>query len=256
MSRFKTVLVAALVGALACPNTFAGGGITGGSTEITQLLNNAELVSGVAKQAATVSQLAQSYVVQYNTLKEQILAGLKIGNLSLQDVVQIQSNFSNYQDSLKTLGLDLGSFQNTIQLRNTEAQLQNLTLLQYVQRQSSLIANGNAQAAARVQREQALAQQITSDIQLVRQYQAQIPATEGIHASTQLMNGQMNLLLQQMTRLVQLTSEAQGSDRAAAIAKEANDRQTARSIAEQIISNESALRSRNQQVIDGMRVGQ
>jgi conjugal transfer/entry exclusion protein len=254
MSKVIRIVFVLLSCASAVLSTSArAGAMTGGATEVTQILNNVELVASVSKQAATVSQLAQSYVVHYQTLQQQILAGLKLNGLSLGDVMQIKSNYENYQNSLRSLGVDLGTFQNTINVRNTEAKLQNLSLLQYVQRQDQLIRNGNAQAAARVQREAAEAQQIASDIELVRSLGNKVPATEGVHGATQLMNSQMNVLLQQMTRLVRLTSEAQGSDRAAAMSKEANDRESARAIADQIISNENAIRARNQQMIEGMR---
>ncbi len=254
MSRFTRmlcVLIAAIM--LVHIPARAGGGMTGGSTEVTQILNNLQLIDSVAKQAATVAQLAQSYVVQYQTLQQQILSGLKLPGINLGDVLQIQSNFQGYQNSLKTLGVDLTTFQNTINVRNTEAKLQNLTLQEYVQRQTQLIQNGNAQAAARVQREASEAQQIANDINLVRAFGDKIPNTEGVHGSTQLLNSQMNVLLQQMTRLVRLTSEAQGSDKAAAISKEANDREAARAVADQIIQRENAIRTRNQQMIEGMR---
>ena len=64
-----------------------GGGLGAGATEITQIMNNAELIASVQKQAAMVSTLAQSYIVQYNQLREQITAGVKIGGVSLGDVL-------------------------------------------------------------------------------------------------------------------------------------------------------------------------
>lgn len=237
---------------LMLPLTGTAGAMTGGATEITQILNNVELAAGVAKQAQTVSQLAASYVVQYNQLREQLLAGAKIGNLSISDVTRMKSDMENYQRALQGLGADLGSFQNTINVRSTEARLQNLSLQDYIARESQRVQQGNDHAKARVQREIAQAEQIKQDITLVRTLGDRIQHTEGVHGSTQLLNSQMNLMLQQMTRLVSLTSEAQGSDKAAALAKETADREASKAVSDQIISNEAAIRQRNRLMIDGM----
>jgi conjugal transfer/entry exclusion protein len=229
-----------------------GGGLGAGATEITQIMNNTELIASVQQQAATVSKLAQSYIVQYNQLREQITAGVKIGGVSLGDVLKMQSDMAAYQTALKKLGTDLSGFQNTIDSRSIEAKLQNLSLKDYISRESQRVQSGNDQAKARVQREIAQAEQIKADITTVRSLGSKIEGTEGVHSATQLLNAQMNVMLQQMTRLVSLTSEAQGSDKAAAIAKEAADREAARAVADQVISNEAAIRNRNRTMIDGM----
>lgn len=250
LRKLHGLLVAILC--LMLPLTGTAGAMTGGATEITQILNNVELAAGVAKQAQTVSQLAASYVVQYNQLREQLLAGAKIGNLSISDVTRMKSDMENYQRALQGLGADLGSFQNTINVRSTEARLQNLSLQDYIARESQRVQQGNDHAKARVQREIAQAEQIKQDITLVRTLGDRIQHTEGVHSSTQLLNSQMNLMLQQMTRLVSLTSEAQGSDKAAALAKETADREASKAVSDQIISNEAAIRQRNRLMIDGM----
>jgi conjugal transfer/entry exclusion protein len=251
--RFATVTVAGLLLALQSAPTLAnGGGLGGGATEFTQMLNNGELIASVAKQAQTVRTLAESYVVQYNQLREQLLAGAKIGGLSLGDVMKMQADMTAYQNSLRALGADLASFKNTIDTRTIEAKLQNLSLQDYVAREAQKVQNGNEQAKARIQREAAQAEQIKVDINTVRTLGAKIEGTEGVHSATQLLNAQMNVMLQQMTRLVALTNEAQGSDKAAALAKEAADREAARAVSDQIIQNEAAIRNRNRTMIDGM----
>lgn len=241
-----------LLGLYTSPSRANGGGMSAGATEFTQMLNNGELIASVAKQAQTVRTLAESYVVQYNQLREQLLAGAKIGGLSLGDVMKMQADMTAYQNSLKSLGADLATFKNTIDTRTIEARLQNLSLQDYVAREAQKVQNGNEQAKARIAREAAQAEQIKADINTVRTLGAKIEGTEGIHSAAQLLNAQMNVMLQQMTRLVALTNEAQGSDKAAALAKEAADREAARAASDQIIQNEAAIRNRNRAMIDGM----
>lgn len=252
MSKLFRSLIVSVCSFALCLAPAHAGGMTGGALEVTQIMNNFQLTAQVSQQIKTVQQLVQSYYVQYNTLLEQIKSGLKIGGLSIGDIMKIKSDIEGYQNALKGLGKDLTSFSKTIDIRNVEAKLQKLTLQEYVQREQQLIQRGNAEAKARLQREITQADQIKADIALVKSLGAKIDATEGVHGATQLLNSQMNVMLQQITRLVSLTSEAQGSDKAAAIAKELNERQTARSVAEQIIANEVAQKARNKTMIDGM----
>lgn len=249
--RWMRVLVIAV---LVVPATgHCMGGMTGGATEITQLMNNGELIAQVGQQAKTVKQLADSHVVIYKQLLEQIQSGVKISGLSIADAMKMRTDMDAYQTSLQALGLDLNGYSRTIDARITEARLQNLSLQDYVLRENRLVESGNALARARLARERAQAEQIKQDIFMVRDLGRLVPQTPGVHGATQLLNSQMNLLLQQMTRMVALTSEAQGTDKAEALEKELANRAAARSIAEQIISNEASTKQRQRQLIGSMR---
>jgi conjugal transfer/entry exclusion protein len=253
MSRARTRACCLLVSALVASEGHAEGGLTGGATELTQLMNNGELISQVAQQAKTVKQLADTHVVNYNQLLELIRSGQSMTGLPRSDVMKLATDMDAYQRALKTLGFDLNGYLSVLDTRITEARLQNLSLQDYVQRERLRVQGGNDLAKARLAREVAQAAQIKQDIVTVRDLGAAVGSTPGMHAATQLLNAQMNLMLQQMTRMVALTSEAQGSDKAAAMAAEAANRAAARSLAEQIISNETAMKQRNRQLIDGMR---
>lgn len=242
------------VGVIVAPSDGqAMGGFGGGATEITQLMNNFELISQVSQQTKTVKQLADSHIVINKQLLEQIRSGARLNGLSVADVMKMRTDMDAYQSGLQVLGMDLKGFSKTIDARLIEARLQNLSLQDYVVRENRLVQNGNALAIARLARERAQAEQIKQDIFTVRDLGRLVPQTPGVHAATQLLNSHMNLMLQQMTRLVALTSEAQGSDKAEAIEKEMAARAAARSIAEQIIRNEAATKQRQRQLIESMR---
>ena len=253
MSSHRLRCAGTLVAALTAAAVNAEGGMTGGALEITQLLNNGELVTQVAQQAKTVKQLADTHVVNLNQLTELLRAGQKMNGLARSDVMKLAVDMDAYQGALKVLGIDLKGYSTALDTRITEARLQNLSLQAYVQRERSRVQGGNDLAKARLAREVAQAAQIKQDIVTVRDLGAAVSSTPGMHGATQLLNAQMNLMLQQMTRLVALTSEAQGSDKAAAIAAEAANRVAARSLAEQIISNEAAMKQRHRQLVDSMR---
>lgn len=71
---FAAILVA---GALSSPAAFAGGGATGGATEVTQMLNNGLLAKQLGEQTAMVAQevmTATNTLNQYKTMLEDMKA--------------------------------------------------------------------------------------------------------------------------------------------------------------------------------------
>lgn len=228
-------------------------GVTGGATEVTQLLNNFQLIAQVYEQVRTVSELVTSNIHLYNQLKEQIRAGLSIGGVSLGDVLKLKSDLESYQTAIKKLGADLPQLGRIFDLRMTEARLQNISLETYVTREAKRISQGNSMAKARVAREIAQIEQIKKDYALVRELGDKIPSTSGVHASSQLLNSQMNVMLQQMTRLVTLTQEAQGSDKAIAMDKETNAREAAMQVQQGLRSMQEAQKGKERAEIEAGR---
>ncbi|MDZ4146055.1 MAG: hypothetical protein U1D29_16210 [Burkholderiales bacterium] len=146
------------------------GGVVAGATEITQIMNNAELVASVQKQIATVRQLADSYVVQYRDLQQQIMAGASIGGVTLGDVMKAKSDIENYQNKLKSFGQDLSGLTNTFDRRLIEAKLLNMSSKDYLLREAKKIKNGNEAAKARVDQERAQIEQINRDVKTIQEY--------------------------------------------------------------------------------------
>ncbi len=253
-SRLRTVIACLAMTVSFIPTVSAGGGgLTGGSTEITQLLNNGELVAQVQQQVRTVSQLVQIYTTQYQQLQEQLRAGMSISGLNIGDVLKIKGDLDNYQGALRTFGRDLGQLQNVFDVRMTEARLSNMTLQQYLQREQQQIDLGNNLAKARINRELAQVDQVRRDVALVRELGDKIPGTVGVHQSTQLLNSQMNVVAQQLTRLVQLTAEAQGSDKAIEAQQKAYERAAAARNAQQLTEMNTQQKALEKQQIEALR---
>jgi conjugal transfer/entry exclusion protein len=194
------------------------------STEWTQIANNIELISGVAKQVETVKNLVTANVTLFGSLQQQILAGMNIGALNIGDVLKIKSDLQNYQTALKSFGGDLGGLQNLFDQRLTAAALSNLSFVDYIRAEQARIAQGDAEAKARVKREQAQAAQIQVDADIVKALGNRIPGSVGVQQSTQLLNDQVQVMLQQLVRMNTMTNEAQGSDKAKAQEAEAEAR--------------------------------
>lgn len=89
MSLRKSVISSIFVALMAtqCAGTAqAGGGMGGGSTEITQMLNNTELITSVSHQAGINSTVLQQYLKQLEQLKlqQQNIAGLQNFNVQAE----------------------------------------------------------------------------------------------------------------------------------------------------------------------------
>lgn len=98
----KTLAVSMLVFSFSLPATAGGGGFTGGSTELTQMMNNVELVSIYSSEIQQLQQQMQMYANMYqNTVGlpmqawgsvESQLRGLVNAVSSVQGVVGMTEN--------------------------------------------------------------------------------------------------------------------------------------------------------------------
>ena len=233
-----------LIPAAMLPSVHAGA-LTGGATEWTQIANNFQLLIQVTKQIAMVKKLADSYIVQYQQLQQQIMNGLQIEGISLADVLRAKRDLEDYQRQLKALGADIEGLGDYFDTRLTEAKLLNLPMDEYVKREAKKIEDGNKTAKARLDRERKQMEQVKSDIGRVDEFSSRISSTVGTHQATQLLNSQMNLLLQQMGRMVAMTAEQQGSDQARQMNEEAEARQRSEARQKALYDADQAMRLRD-----------
>jgi P-type conjugative transfer protein TrbJ len=227
------------------PSQAYAGALTGGSTEWTQIANNFQLIQQVYKQIETVKKLADSYIVQYQSLQQQILNGIQIEGISLADVLKAKNDIEEYQRKLKALGADIEGLGDYFDTRLTEAKLLKLPMEEYIKREAKKVEEGNKTAKARLDRERTLMQQVKSDISRVDEFSNRISSTLGTHQATQLLNSQMNLLLQQMGRMVEMTAEQQGSDQARTLNEEAEARQRWEARSKAFYETEQLMRERD-----------
>lgn len=205
--KFIAVVLAAL-SVLVAVGARASGAIAG-ATEPTQILNNLQLVGNgmeEAKTAATVVSQYETQLQQYQTqianLKSlgQLPAGLDSGNTSAL------TNLASYRQALQQLTGDLGTQQTVMQQRLTEARLSGQDWNSYVNSVAADAAAKNQRATARLQYEQTVLQQVQDDYSFARNLQSQIPATVGQHQALQLMNSQMNRVVTQNAKLLEVLS--------------------------------------------------
>lgn len=66
MFNFKIKLITAAILVSLSASVLAGGAATGGASEVTQIMNNGELVASVSKQSAMVAGQIRDFTVQVN----------------------------------------------------------------------------------------------------------------------------------------------------------------------------------------------
>lgn len=209
------VLVALSV--LAAVGARASGAIAG-ATEPTQILNNIQLLSNGMEEARTAATVISQYETQLQQYQTQ-LANLKaLGQMPAGldgDNTNALTNLANYRAAIQQLTGDLGTQQTLMQQRLTEARLSGGDWNSYVNSVAADAANKNERATARLQYEQSVLQQVQSDYTFARNLQSQIPATVGQHQALQLMNSQMNRVVTQNAKLLEVVSStlSQQSDK-------------------------------------------
>lgn len=216
----------------ATTSTNAGGfPVPAMAMESTQWLNNFELAaSGSELIAQTKTQLDQ-YQNQLLQYKEMINAGKRLqGSLSGLTVNGIASELTkvrSMKNSLTSLNNGLQYMSANLTTRLNEAQIRKMSWAEYVQMEGENIRRKNDRAIARLEAERQVYDSIEEDYAMAKAWGDQISETEGVHQSMGLLNTQMNRLIQQNARIVQLAAQAQGGDKANAEVEEAANRDAA-----------------------------
>lgn len=197
---------------MSATNVSASGAVAG-ATEITQLLNNSQLLMQVMEaKAQTVAQIKQLTEL-YSTAKREILHLKSIGD----DVTRIArlakekdlKNLVKMIDLTESVYGNVSGLGNRLELRYQEAYNQGLSIKDYIQNQGKLIERKEKQAIARVKQEQAFVDHLKEDLNNINDLANKIPLSEGTQQSLGLMNTQMNHLLVSMNRIAQVMQASQ-----------------------------------------------
>ena len=196
----------------------AAGGMTDQATEMTQVANNVELALQVGAQlASNVKQLHQ-YALQMQQFKQQVADGLNVtgalSGLTLEGLTKEAMISSQARDAYTKLFGSVDQLSKEWQGRLIEASSQGIPLEKYVALEGERIRKGNALAIQRIEQEKRLMAAVDEDFGLARSWGSQISSQTGIHASIGLLNTQINRMVQQNARMVQMMAQAQNSDKA------------------------------------------
>jgi P-type conjugative transfer protein TrbJ len=209
MSSAKRSLIAvyaSIIMAIA-PAAHAGGGaMTGGSTEWTQMANNAELVKVAVDGAQTAKTTVDKYILQYRQYENELYNLQKFAQLpqNIQHGVRSLQDLRAYQARLERLQGSLSQQSQVFEKRFTESRLKGGTWEDYVASVREDASNKNQRAINRLQYEASVMNQVQSDYAAARELEPKIQESVGAQQSLQLMNTQMNRLVLQNAKLTEV----------------------------------------------------
>jgi P-type conjugative transfer protein TrbJ len=123
MKNMKAVTTLCVLFCFSANALFAGGGLSGGATEVTQMMNNAELVH-------QVSQLAQQIQNQITMIQDMIYNTLKMPDQLFRDVKGIYSKVKGIIDRTQGLAYNLANMDEELKRRfKSYSDMNSLTLV-------------------------------------------------------------------------------------------------------------------------------
>lgn len=210
MSKPKMFLACLM---LAASGVAAARGGFAGATEPTQLMNNAELVKVAVDGATTAQKTIEQYLLQIQQYQNMLQNTQQLVRLPAglgTDIAKAASDLGAYKQALTTLQGSLGQQQVAIERRVTEAKLSGKSWQGYLAQVEADVATNQNRAVARLKYEEQVLQQVEADYQFARDLQAEIPATVGQHQALQLLNTQMNRVITQNAKVLEVLSASIG----------------------------------------------
>jgi P-type conjugative transfer protein TrbJ len=231
MSKLK-LLAAGFVLSASCAAAVAGGTVAG-ATEPTQIMNNVELIKVAMDGAVTAKKTVEQYVLQIQQYQNMLtntmqLAGLPAGLAG--DALKAYTDLMSFKQAITQLQGSLSQQQLAIERRVTEAKLSGKSWQGYLAEVAVDVAKNQKRAVERLKYEEQVLKQVQSDYTFARNLQNQIPATVGQHQSLQMLNTQMNRVITQNAKMLEVVSATIGRQaeddalQAEGLARSAQDR--------------------------------
>lgn len=209
MSRPERLVTAALAVFLLLPGRVWSGGVIAGATEPTQILNNLELVKVAMDSAQTAGTVVSQYTTQLQQYQTQLANLQRLARLPEGlggDALKSVNDLIRYRNALLQLAGSLGQQQASIEQRLAEARLSGRDWRSYLAAVAADAGRQNQRALERLRYEESVLEQVQADYRFAREVQDQIPVTVGQHQALQLMNAQMNRVVTQNAKLLEVVS--------------------------------------------------
>lgn len=230
MSKLKLIAVALFFFA---SNAAIAGGVVAGATEPTQIMNNVELVKVALDGATTAKKTVEQYILQIQQYQNMLTNTMQLGGLPAglaPDALKAYTDLMSFKQAITQLQGSLSQQQTAIERRVTEAKLSGKSWPGYLAEVAADVAKNQKRAVERLKYEEQVLQQVQSDYTFARNLQSQIPATVGQHQSLQMLNTQMNRVITQNAKLLEVVSASIGRQaeddalQAEGLARSAQDR--------------------------------
>jgi hypothetical protein len=254
MSKSKHIALALVVSGFALSTVSNAGSVGGfgGSTEFTQLANNAELIKVGVDTSQTSITTVNQYMMQIEQYRNQLINTIGIDPMrSTQELARLDDSYqrlSNYRNTLIRTQGSLNTQLDAWDQRYTAAKVGNRTLSQQLQVEAQLRDQRNAAAIERARRDEEIMQEVNSDIAALRQAESEIPKSQGVNESIQNMHRTMNKIAYQNTRMIELLVASRTTANQTNIDQNVTATDQARR-AEERRQYEAALRKRQQEFI-------
>ncbi|NMG28367.1 hypothetical protein [Aromatoleum evansii] len=199
----RTLLATVFVASALLHSPAHAGAAAGGATEVTQILNNIQLLMQSVTQEMQYATDVEHLVV--NTLQQVPGSDTSL----LADVAKASNLLSSAQGatrSLESLKTDLGSLETHAQRRYDRFIASGLTWSDYVAREKEIAAQDRRRAKAVTQAEEAAMQRVKETWGSYQRYQREITTSQGEHQSMRILNGQMNALIGTMNTVLDLST--------------------------------------------------
>lgn len=199
----RTLLAAAFAATTLLHAPAFGGAMAGGATEVTQILNNIQLLmQSVTQEMQYATEIEQLYV---QTLQQ--LPGSDTSLLAdIQKASTLVSSAQGAKRSLEALTNDLGSLETHAQRRYDRFIASGLSWNNYVAREKEIAAQDRRRAKVVTQAEEAAMQRVKETWGSYQRYQREITTSQGEHQSMRILNGQMNALIGTMNTVLDLSA--------------------------------------------------
>jgi len=219
MFKSKFIALAVVIGAVSsipCVNAGTVAGF-GGSTEITHLMNNAELLKMGVDGAQTAVTTVNQYMVQIEQYRNQLIntAGMDPMKLNAQ-VNSLNTSYqqlANYRDQITRTSGSMNYQLDAWGQRFTTAKVAGRTLKEQLEAEAKLREARNGAALERAKRDEQIMQDVNRDIDQLRQAEADIPKSQGLNESIQNMHRTMNKIAYQNTKMIELLVEGNAANR-------------------------------------------
>lgn len=199
------VLGVALALSLNASVSFAGGAATGGASEVTQIMNNGELIAATSKQAQLVAGQIRDYTSQVNRYVTMVQ------NLKNLPVAAVAATLKPYKETLRDLGElyravdDVYSAgtqaYSTYERRKNEMKNMNMSYDQYLNMETLLAASKGGQYKIQYEKDVAALKKLQDKATTLAGMESQINAVSGNVEGLQLLAQQNQIMAGELMEL-------------------------------------------------------
>lgn len=226
-------------------------GGTGGATEITQLINKAQLVSQSARQELQlIQQIEQTYLQKLQQLK------LDLGEhtSAYQNMIKTYQNVADVSNKLSYFQGSLGRMQGALDDRYRQFSASNLSMNDWMARERMMIEGGDQRARQQMLANREIFEATKVSMDGYQRAAERMQSSSGTHQATQLLGAQLTMLGGDLNRLITATTLANEA-RAAEAQEGAAVRQRQLDAGEQLWKTQQEINARRKAELEAWAAG-